>query len=232
MKTSLPGSATSGFDAAGREAADAVHDRARRRCSRRRRTGSARSSGRTRRPRSPRSLRRRSRTPCRNGVGSSAPFLTTRSLPPCSATKIRPSGAIPIAGRVRDAGCDRHVLALGGLRRRGRRGRGHRRRLRRDVDRAVVGGDAVRVGRRRGEPAVTERRRRRGPDLCAVPVDAVARDATVVASRPSRTGRPARTRSPRRSGWPASSAPACPAAAAPPPRRRAPGLSAGRERRL
>ena len=28
-----------------------------------------------------------------NGVASKAPFLTTRKVPPCSATKSRPSGA-------------------------------------------------------------------------------------------------------------------------------------------
>ena len=32
-----------------------------------------------------------------NGVGSSAPFLMTRSCPPCSQTKRRPSGANAIA---------------------------------------------------------------------------------------------------------------------------------------
>src|SRR5688500_2169773 len=31
------------------------------------------------------------------GVGSSAPFLMTRKRPPCSQTKMRPSGAIAIA---------------------------------------------------------------------------------------------------------------------------------------
>src|SRR6266403_6158077 len=33
----------------------------------------------------------------RNGVASSAPFLTTRSWPPCRHTKMRPSGAKSIA---------------------------------------------------------------------------------------------------------------------------------------
>jgi hypothetical protein len=32
-----------------------------------------------------------------NGVGRSPPFLITRSVPPCSQTKIRPSGASAIA---------------------------------------------------------------------------------------------------------------------------------------
>jgi hypothetical protein len=51
-----------------------------------------------------------------NGVASSAPFLTTRSVPPCSATKSRPSGAcanavalarpvIHASLRVKPAGC-------------------------------------------------------------------------------------------------------------------------------
>jgi hypothetical protein len=47
-------------------------------------------------PSSPRSLFDVTGT-LRNGVASRLPFFTTRSFPPCSATKTRPSGATAIA---------------------------------------------------------------------------------------------------------------------------------------